>query len=69
MPIHLGFKDEGLTVKTPFKGNKSNLPSKLCERCERVMTWRKSWAKNWEQVKYCSQSCRDAKSSGAARAH
>ncbi|MTA52317.1 MAG: DUF2256 domain-containing protein [Actinobacteria bacterium] len=26
------------------------------------MTWRKSWAKNWDQVKYCSDSCRDNKS-------
>jgi hypothetical protein len=31
------------------------------------MTWRKSWAKNWEQVKYCSQSCRDAKPRGGGR--
>ncbi|WP_338657571.1 DUF2256 domain-containing protein [Methylophilus sp. DW102] len=22
------------------------------------MTWRKAWAKNWEQVKYCSERCR-----------
>ncbi|TAG45828.1 MAG: DUF2256 domain-containing protein [Betaproteobacteria bacterium] len=41
-----------------FKGNKSTLPSKICEVCQRPMTWRKSWAKNWEQVKYCSDKCR-----------
>ncbi|TAF99506.1 MAG: DUF2256 domain-containing protein [Betaproteobacteria bacterium] len=41
-----------------FKGNKSTLPSKICEACQRPMTWRKSWAKNWEQVKYCSDKCR-----------
>ncbi|MFY7842332.1 MAG: DUF2256 domain-containing protein [Actinomycetes bacterium] len=35
---------------------------KICVRCSRVMTWRKSWAKNWDQVKYCSDSCRDNKS-------
>jgi hypothetical protein len=22
------------------------------------MSWRKSWAKNWDDVKYCSKSCR-----------
>jgi hypothetical protein len=22
------------------------------------MTWRKSWARNWDEVRYCSQSCR-----------
>jgi hypothetical protein len=43
-----------------FKGNKSFLPVKICERCQREMTWRKAWAKNWEQVKYCSQACRSA---------
>ncbi|WP_348680598.1 MULTISPECIES: DUF2256 domain-containing protein [unclassified Limnobacter] len=24
------------------------------------MTWRKSWAKNWDDVKYCSEACRKA---------
>jgi hypothetical protein len=41
-----------------FKGNKSALPSKLCLICGREMTWRKSWAKNWNEVKYCSDACR-----------
>ena len=22
------------------------------------MTWRKAWARNWEQVRYCSDACR-----------
>ncbi|MDP2284075.1 MAG: DUF2256 domain-containing protein [Pseudohongiella sp.] len=43
---------------TGFKGNKHNLPSKLCKTCGREMTWRKSWAKNWDQVLYCSDKCR-----------
>ena len=44
-----------------FKGNKSSLPSKLCVTCGREMTWRKSWAKNWADVKYCSDACRAKK--------
>ena len=44
-----------------FKGNKSALPSKPCVACGRDMTWRKSWAKNWEAVKYCSDACRAKK--------
>jgi hypothetical protein len=44
-----------------FKGNKASLPSKVCVTCGREMTWRKSWAKNWEQVKYCSDACRAGK--------
>jgi hypothetical protein len=49
-----------------FKGNKQNLPQKPCAQCGRAMTWRKAWAKNWEEVKYCSDRCRaDAKRSSA----
>lgn len=44
-----------------FKGNKQALPSKICEACQRPMTWRKSWARNWNEVKYCSDACRKAK--------
>ncbi len=43
-----------------FKGNKANLPSKPCNVCRREMTWRKAWAKNWADVKYCSEKCRRA---------
>jgi len=45
-----------------FKGNKAALPSKLCLVCGRDMVWRKSWAKNWADVKYCSVACRARKS-------
>ncbi len=45
-----------------FKGNKAALPSKPCVACGREMTWRKSWAKNWDEVKYCSDACRAKKS-------
>ena len=41
-----------------WKGNKAALPSKPCAACGRPMAWRKAWAKNWEQVKYCSDACR-----------
>jgi hypothetical protein len=43
-----------------FKGNKQSLPSKPCTVCGRPMTWRKKWAKNWDEVKYCSDACRAA---------
>lgn len=49
-------------MKQTFKGNKQSLPSKLCKVCAREMTWRKAWAKNWEQVLYCSEACRKQKS-------
>ena len=31
---------------------------KTCARCGRTMEWRKSWARNWDQVRYCSYACR-----------
>lgn len=37
---------------------KSELPVKTCVACKRPMVWRKSWAKNWDAVKYCSERCR-----------
>lgn len=52
--------------KSGFKGNKAALPSKLCVACGREMTWRKSWAKNWADVKYCSDACRANKSKAPA---
>ncbi|WP_138434192.1 DUF2256 domain-containing protein [Winogradskyella algicola] len=37
---------------------KQHLPIKICPICERPFTWRKKWAKNWDNVKYCSEKCR-----------
>jgi hypothetical protein len=56
-------EDEGSdTAKTPLKFLKSKgLPSKMCACCNRPMVWRKSWAKNWDEVKYCSEKCRRSK--------
>jgi hypothetical protein len=51
---------------TPFKGNKQSLPSKSCVTCGREMTWRKKWAKNWNEVKVCSDACRRSNSRTAA---
>ena len=48
-----------------FKGNKAYLPSKPCAACGRTMTWRKAWANNWDEVRYCSDACR-ARKGGAA---
>lgn len=46
---------------TGFKGNKAALPSKPCLACGRPMSWRKAWAKNWAEVRYCSEACRRRK--------
>ncbi len=49
-----------------FKGNKAGLPSKPCVACGRPMSWRKAWAKNWAEVRYCSEACRKNKKGHAS---
>ncbi|MEI8026915.1 MAG: DUF3253 domain-containing protein [Pseudomonadota bacterium] len=34
---------------------------KICDSCGRIIEPRKKWAKNWDQVKYCSDRCRKHK--------
>lgn len=31
---------------------------KTCVVCGRSITWRRKWARDWEQVRYCSAGCR-----------
>ena len=32
--------------------------SKTCAACGRTIEWRKKWARDWDDVKYCSAACR-----------
>jgi len=34
---------------------------KICDSCGRIIEPRKKWAKNWDEVKYCSDRCRKHK--------
>lgn len=36
----------------------ADLPEKTCERCGRRFAWRRKWARDWDQVRYCSAGCR-----------
>jgi hypothetical protein len=38
--------------------NPHRLPVKRCAACGREFTWRKKWARDWDNVKYCSDACR-----------
>ncbi len=40
---------------------KFDLPVKTCATCGRPFTWRKKWAKVWDEVRYCSDRCRGAR--------
>ena len=37
---------------------KENLPRKTCAACGRPFAWRRKWARDWENVRYCSEACR-----------
>lgn len=39
---------------------KKDLPTKLCAVCKRPFLWRKKWARDWENVLYCSERCQRA---------
>ncbi|HDS1681115.1 TPA: DUF2256 domain-containing protein [Pseudomonas putida] len=34
------------------------VPSKICPVCGLPFSWRKRWARCWDQVRYCSERCR-----------
>jgi hypothetical protein len=44
---------------------KSELPEKVCVACGRPFAWRKTWAKVWDEVKYCSDACRTGRRAAA----
>ncbi len=46
---------------------KLHLPVKDCAGCGRPFAWRKKWARDWDQVKFCSDRCR-AQAKAALRA-
>ncbi|MEY2882944.1 MAG: hypothetical protein RL490_668 [Pseudomonadota bacterium] len=38
--------------------SKADLPQKPCAACGRPFSWRKKWARDWDNVRYCSDACR-----------
>ena len=46
--------------KNCLSNDKARLPQKPCAACGRPFTWRKKWERCWEQVRYCSDRCRNA---------
>ncbi|MFC0510095.1 DUF2256 domain-containing protein [Asaia spathodeae] len=47
----------------PSRPDKANLPSKICPVCRRPFSWRKKWERDWGNVRYCSDFCREKKES------
>lgn len=36
----------------------SPFPDKTCASCGRSFAWRKKWARDWDEVRFCSDACR-----------
>ena len=47
------------TVMLVMAHKRPNLPEKTCIVCGRSFSWRKKWKKVWDEVKYCSDRCRN----------
>ena len=39
---------------------RADLPTKPCAACGRVITWRKKWERDWDNIRVCSDRCRRA---------
>lgn len=48
--------------------NQDSLIEKNCKVCGRIIEPRKKWMKNWNEVQYCSDSCRKQRVSYLQRA-
>lgn len=48
------------------KRPKATTPDKTCAACGRPFSWRRKWARDWDQVKTCSDRCKGALRSGRA---
>lgn len=42
----------------PKMVKKGDLPTKTCAGCGLPFAWRKKWARDWEEVRFCSERCR-----------
>lgn len=42
----------------PKMRKKADLPTKVCVVCDRPFAWRRKWARDWDEVRYCSDACR-----------
>jgi hypothetical protein len=38
---------------------KADLPQKPCLACGRTFAWRRKWRNVWDEVKFCSERCRE----------
>ncbi|MBV7409401.1 DUF2256 domain-containing protein [Maritimibacter sp. DP1N21-5] len=47
---------------------KADLPVKTCATCGRPFAWRRKWARDWENLRYCSKACSGKRRPGSSAA-
>lgn len=50
------------------RANETAHEPRICESCGRTIEWRRKWARDWENVRYCSAGCRKQKPGDTDRA-
>ncbi|WP_066338039.1 DUF2256 domain-containing protein [Azohydromonas lata] len=58
-----------MDARPGFKGHKQALPRKACATCGREMSWRRAWARCWDEVRHCSERCRRRRAAPQAAGH
>lgn len=46
------------TKKPRVAQNKNGFEPKICAECNLPFEWRKKWEKCWDEVRFCSKSCK-----------
>jgi len=59
--------DNRKEISVPKMRRKADLPSKDCVVCGRAFAWRKKWARDWDNVRHCSDACRSGAYSQARK--
>jgi hypothetical protein len=54
-------------MKNDKRMKKSELPQKVCLACGRPFAWRRKWARDWDEVRYCSERCRRERRGGSGQ--
>ena len=36
----------------------ADVSDRFCDSCGRLIEWRRKWARDWDNVRYCSDGCR-----------
>ena len=65
--IQLQPPQTGQVVHADPMSHHADRPTKICACCGRPFQWRRKWKDVWEEVRYCSDRCRNQARRPASR--